>query len=117
MMSGLIEPWLCLELWGGGRACMLELLGPPPGLLGGGGGLPVVVRMLAVNSRAEGRSQLLASEPLPRLETPWACALRTAPSSSSRASGGKQALCSAWKLASSAWSWAWKWRAGGPSRA
>lgn len=32
--------------------------------------LPVVVRMLAVKSRAEGRSQFLASEPLPQLETP-----------------------------------------------
>lgn len=79
--------------------------------------LPVVVRMLAVKSRAEGRSQFLASELLPRLETPWAWVARAVPTSSSSAPGGRQALCSAWNAASSALSSARSLHAGGPSRA
>lgn len=70
-----------------------------------------------MKSRAEGRSQFLAWEPLPRLETPWAWAARAVPSSSSSALGGRQALYSAWKVASSALRLAWSWSAGGPSRA
>lgn len=70
-----------------------------------------------MKSRAEGRSQFLAWEPLPRLETPCAWAARAVPSSSSSALGGRQALYSAWKVASSALRLAWSWSAGGPSRA
>lgn len=113
--SRLVRPglWLTFGGWEKGYTPRVPRSPLLPGRLAP---LPVVVRMLAVKSRAEGRSQFPASEPLPRLETPWTWAARAVPSSSSRAPGGRQAPYSAWKVASSALSLAWSWSAGGPSR-
>lgn len=116
MRSGLRGPGFCLAFWGWAKGCTpRDPRGPLlPGCLAA---LPVVVRMLAAKSRAEGRSQFRASEPLPRLETPWAWAARAVLSSSSSAPGGRQAPYSSWKVARSALSLAWTRSAGGPSRA
>lgn len=88
--SGLIRPGLCLAC-GGWEKGYIPRAPRSPLLPGHLVALPVVVRMLAVKSRAKGRSQFPASEPLPRLETPCTWAARAVPSSSSRALGGRQA--------------------------